>query len=182
MCEGHCRCCCCKRPDETGDGIGGLLVRLLTGLGLTAYVAYWLGLMVGGWLSAAVSFVTEYQTEILCVRLGAILVDLCLVTTRVAGHIAKLALRQRPAAPRVDASVSRAALARTRDGPTIYQQPRAQRSADTQGCGALRSGRAVDRRKQGGVHEISIARVEDVTEALWGCGCLRRRFWELNKA
>ena len=130
MCERHCRCRCCKRPDEAGDGIGGLLVVLLTSLGLTACVAYWLGLMVADWLSAAASFLTAYQTEILCVSLGAILVDLCLVTTRVAGHIAKLALRQRPAAPRVDASVSRAALARTRDVPTGCQQPRAQGPAD----------------------------------------------------
>jgi len=98
MCDGYCRCCCGKRPDEAGDGIGGLLVVLLTSLGLTACVAYWLGLMVADWLSAAASFFTAYQTEILCVSLGAILVDLCLVTTRVAGHVAKLPLLQLPAA------------------------------------------------------------------------------------
>jgi hypothetical protein len=75
-----------------------LLVLLLTSLGLTAYVAYWLGLMVVDWLSAAAAFVAEYQTEILWVSLGAILVDLCLITTRVAGYVAKLPLLQLPAA------------------------------------------------------------------------------------
>jgi len=100
MCDGHCHCCCCKRHDEAGDGIGGLVVLLLAGLGLTAYAAYWLGLMVVDWLSAAASFVAEYQTELLCVSLAAILVDLCLITRRFAADVAKLPLRRLTAALR----------------------------------------------------------------------------------
>jgi hypothetical protein len=100
MCDGRCHCCCCRRHDEAGDGIGGLLVLLLAALGLTVYAAYWLGLMVVEWLSAAASVVSEYQTEILCVVLGTILIDLCLVARRFAAHVAKLPLRRLPAALR----------------------------------------------------------------------------------
>ena len=56
--------------------------------------------MVVDWLWAAASFVSDYQTEILCVSLGATLVDLCLVTRRMAGHVAKLPLWRLPAALR----------------------------------------------------------------------------------
>ena len=100
MCDGHCHCCCCKRHDEAGDGIGGLLVLLLAGLGLTAYAVYWLGLIVVDWLSAAASFVAEYQTGLLCVSLAAILVDLCLVTRSFAAQVARFPLRRVPAALR----------------------------------------------------------------------------------
>jgi hypothetical protein len=97
MCDGRCHCCCCKRHDDAGDGIGGLLVLLLAGVGLTAHGAYWLALMVADWLSAAGTVLAEYQTEILCVALGAVLVDLCLVTRKYAGHVAKIPLRRLPA-------------------------------------------------------------------------------------
>jgi hypothetical protein len=100
MCDGRCHCCCGKRHDDAGDGIGGLLVLLLAGVGLTAYGAYWLGLMVADWLSAAGTVLAEYQTEILGVALGAVLVDLCLVTRKSAGHVAKIPLRRLPAALR----------------------------------------------------------------------------------
>jgi hypothetical protein len=117
MCDGRCHCCCCRRHDEAGDGIGGLLVLLLAGLGVTVYAAYWLGLMVVEWLSAAASVVSEYQTEILCVVLGTILIDLCLVARRFAGHVARLPLRRLPAALRS----TRAADAQPRLGRATFR-------------------------------------------------------------
>jgi hypothetical protein len=93
MCDGHCHCCCCKHHDEGGDGIGALLALLLAGLGLMAYVANWLGLMVANALSVAASVVGEYQTELLCISLGAILIDLCFLTRRIAGDVAKVPLK-----------------------------------------------------------------------------------------
>jgi hypothetical protein len=93
MRDGHCHCCCCKHHDEGGDGIGALLALLLAGLGLMAYVANWLGLMVANALSVAASVVGEYQTELLCISLGAILIDLCFLTRRIAGDVAKVPLK-----------------------------------------------------------------------------------------
>ena len=92
MCDGHCHCCCCEHRDEGGDGIGALLVLLLAGLGLMAYVANWLGLMVANGLSAAWSVAAQYQTELLCVSFGAILIDLCLLTRRIAEEFARVPL------------------------------------------------------------------------------------------
>ena len=100
MCDGHCHCCCGKHRDQAGEGIGALLALLLAGLGLMAYAAYWLALMVVDWLSAAASVVADYQIEILCIGLAAILLDLCLVTRRLAGHAARLPWRRRPVAVR----------------------------------------------------------------------------------
>jgi hypothetical protein len=93
MCDGHCHCCCCKHHDEGGDGIGALLALLLAGLGLMAYAANWLGLMVANGLSVAASVVGEYQTELLCISLAAILIDLCFLTRRIAGDVAKVPLK-----------------------------------------------------------------------------------------
>jgi hypothetical protein len=93
--------------------------------------------MVADWLSAAASFLTAYQTEILCVSLRAILVDLCLVTTSVA---AKLPLLQLPAALRSTLALG---------APHLFGRATFRQVANSLGRRGLRTLKAVGRLGEG---------------------------------